>query len=131
MEIGAESFYGIELYGDSNSRDEKAVSKALDSDVTGFVCGNDAVAVRVIKVLEEAGRRVPEEVSVTGFDAATPSEPGLRRVPTSIDPHFFEIGQVAAQMALQRIAQPLTKPCIISVRGDVVLGDSTAPLKNK
>lgn len=33
-----------------------------------LVCANDEMAIAAIEVLEEAGRRIPEDVSVTGFD---------------------------------------------------------------
>ena len=77
--------------------------------------------------MQGAGKRVPEEISVTGFDAWSDS---TRRKMTSIDPHFFEIGQIAAQLALQRMAHPMRQPSVVSVRGELVIGTTTAPCAN-
>lgn len=41
---------------------------AADPEVTAVLCGNDELAIGVIRALAEAGRRVPEDVSVMGFD---------------------------------------------------------------
>jgi len=41
---------------------------ARDPAVTAVFCGNDEIAMGVIKGLGDAGLRVPEDVSVAGFD---------------------------------------------------------------
>jgi DNA-binding LacI/PurR family transcriptional regulator len=41
---------------------------AADAEVTAVLCGNDDVALGVMRALLEAGRRVPDDVSVIGFD---------------------------------------------------------------
>lgn len=41
---------------------------ARDPSVTAVLCGNDELAIGVMRALAEAGRRVPEDVSVVGFD---------------------------------------------------------------
>ncbi|PSK97866.1 LacI family transcriptional regulator [Haloactinopolyspora alba] len=38
------------------------------SDVTAALCGNDELAMAFIRALQECGRRVPDEISVVGFD---------------------------------------------------------------
>jgi DNA-binding LacI/PurR family transcriptional regulator len=41
---------------------------ARDPEITAVFCGNDEIAMGVIKGLRDAGVRVPEDVSVVGFD---------------------------------------------------------------
>ncbi|GAA2036812.1 LacI family DNA-binding transcriptional regulator [Agromyces tropicus] len=41
---------------------------ATDPSVTAVFCGNDEIAMGVIRGLNDAGQRVPEDVSVVGFD---------------------------------------------------------------
>ncbi|WP_395242687.1 substrate-binding domain-containing protein [Agromyces sp. MMS24-K17] len=39
-----------------------------DPDVTAILCGNDEVAIGVARAYQERGRRIPDEVSIIGFD---------------------------------------------------------------
>ncbi len=41
---------------------------ALDDEVTAVFCGNDEIAMGVMRGLIDGGRRVPDDVSVVGFD---------------------------------------------------------------
>ncbi len=70
---------------------------------TAIVCFNDMLAIGVLKGCEVAGFRVPEDLSVTGFDNITYSAfttPCL----TTFDQPKFSIGQEAAQL-LQDLLQ--------------------------
>jgi DNA-binding LacI/PurR family transcriptional regulator len=46
---------------------------AADPDVTAILCGNDDLAIGVHRALHEAGRSVPAEVSLVGFDDSPPA----------------------------------------------------------
>lgn len=46
---------------------------AADEAVTAVLCGNDDLALGVLYAMREAGRPVPDEVSVVGFDDAPQS----------------------------------------------------------
>jgi LacI family transcriptional regulator len=124
LEINQQHFFGREIFEGQDICDKQALLSAVQAGVTGFVCGNDYLAEKVIEVLEAAGHCVPDDISVTGFDAWQ----GPRRL-TSVDPHFYEIGEAAAHLALQRIAKSASQPCIISVRCNLVHGDTTAPAR--
>ena len=66
---------------------------------TAIVCFNDMLAIGVLKSCEMAGLKVPEDLSVTGFDNITYSAfttPCL----TTFDQPKFSIGQEAAQLLL-------------------------------
>ncbi|MEU5871238.1 LacI family DNA-binding transcriptional regulator [Glycomyces sp. NPDC047369] len=41
---------------------------AADPDVTAVFCGNDEIAMGVMRGITEAGLRVPDDISVAGFD---------------------------------------------------------------
>src|SRR5437660_276267 len=67
---------------------------AADDEVTAVLCGNDDIALGVMRALREAGRRVPDDVSVVGFDDIPLAEfftPAL----TTVRLDFAGIGRVA------------------------------------
>ncbi|TWT14599.1 LacI family DNA-binding transcriptional regulator [Planomicrobium sp. CPCC 101079] len=64
---------------------------------TAFFCFSDLMAFGVIKAIKEAGLRIPEDISVTGFDDlifSSYTQPPL----TTIKQDFVEIGKVAARL---------------------------------
>lgn len=69
---------------------------------TALCCGSDQIAFGALRALQEAGLRVPEEISVTGFDdvpeAATQSPPL-----TTVRQPLEDLGHHAAQSLLATI----------------------------
>ncbi|HEY4843147.1 MAG TPA: LacI family DNA-binding transcriptional regulator [Terriglobales bacterium] len=66
---------------------------------------NDISAMGAIRALREAGRQVPEDVSVIGFDdiqSAAFQNPGL----TTVRQPLREMGRAAAEILLKRINRP-------------------------
>jgi DNA-binding LacI/PurR family transcriptional regulator len=66
---------------------------------------NDQMAIAAIRALREAGRRVPDDVAVVGYDdipAAEYCDPPL----TTIRQPMQEVGQVATRLLIQAIEQP-------------------------
>jgi len=49
---------------------EAAAARLLDAGVTGIVCGSDMMALGAIRSARRRGLRVPEDVSVVGYDGA-------------------------------------------------------------
>lgn len=75
------------------------------ADVTGAIvfCANDYMAVGVIMALKEAGHRVPDDVSVMGFDGMEISKyvyPGI----TTVQVNTKLLGLHAAKRLLTLIA---------------------------
>ncbi|WP_422070665.1 LacI family DNA-binding transcriptional regulator [Streptomyces hoynatensis] len=66
---------------------------AADPGVTAVLCGNDDLALGLLRALHEAGRRVPEDVSVVGFDDA-PHAAYLAPALTTVRQDFHEVGRV-------------------------------------
>ncbi|WP_202918513.1 LacI family DNA-binding transcriptional regulator [Streptomyces cavernae] len=59
---------------DARASYDQGQQLAHDPDVTAILCGNDDLALGVLRALHHAGRSVPEDVSVIGFDDAPHSE---------------------------------------------------------
>ncbi|MBA2955258.1 LacI family DNA-binding transcriptional regulator [Nocardioides sp. MAH-18] len=69
---------------------------------------NDALALGVLRGLQEAGRRVPDDVAVVGFDNV---DEGQFAVPslTTVDPGREEIARTAVALLVERINEKGTK----------------------
>lgn len=98
---------------------------AARQDVTAIFAANDPFALGVIKALDEAGRYVPGDVSVVGFDDVKEA-PYFRPALTTVRLDFEAIGHIAVGRVLSMIKEeaegdiPLLEPRLI-------LRDTTAP----
>ncbi len=107
---------------------------ATRRDFTALFAFNDTSAIGAIRALREAGLRVPEDVSVIGFDdiqSAAFQNPPL----TTIRQPLKNMGTVAAQTVLQQIqagtcAEP-TRTTNRLVEPELVLRESTAPARKR
>jgi DNA-binding LacI/PurR family transcriptional regulator len=79
---------------------------AADDDVSAVLCGNDDIAFGVMRALREAGRRVPDDVSVVGFDDI-PLAGFFTPALTTVRLDFTELGRVAFGL-LRGLADPRT-----------------------
>jgi LacI family transcriptional regulator, galactose operon repressor len=92
---------------------------------TALCCATDLMAVTVIKALHEHGIRVPEDVSVTGFDNVDISQvitPALTTV--SVPRH--SMGQQAADKLIRMVSGDDDGE-IIEVPTELVIRESTGP----
>jgi LacI family transcriptional regulator len=74
-------------------------------DFTALFCFNDFSAVGAIRALHDEGMRVPEDVSVIGFDDITGAAYGIPSLTTVRQP-LEEMGRMAAATLLERIKNP-------------------------
>lgn len=65
---------------------------AADAEVTALLCGNDDLALGAMRALREAGRDVPGEVSVVGFDDV-PAAAFLSPALTTVRLDYAEAGR--------------------------------------
>ncbi len=129
LDLSAQRFLGKEIYEEQRVQAHDKLLHTVNEGATAMVCGNDSIALQVIEALNKAGLRVPEDVSVTGFDAGRGTASGHQL--TTVDPQFFEIGRAAVRMAAQRMSQSPGPPCTVIVRGVIVPGETiAAPRQN-
>lgn len=92
--------------GDSSEEGYVAAMRALKDNPmrpTGFVCCNDMVAMGVYKAAHELGLRIPEDLSVVGFDGIDMGEllgPPL----TTLSVFPRKIGERAAELLLDAVS---------------------------
>jgi LacI family transcriptional regulator len=93
---------------------------------TALVCYNDVSAFGAMRALVNHGLRVPNDVSVVGFDdiqGAAYSNPSL----TTIRQPLHHMGGVAARILLQRIRGQASFPDAVPIMPELVIRESTCP----
>lgn len=78
---------------------EQLAAQIRAGEVTALFCCNDRLAVKTIRSLRERGLRIPEDVSVMGFDDWSAS-PDVARELTTVRQDFTEIGANTAYLLL-------------------------------
>lgn len=69
---------------------------------TGIACGNDVLAIGVLKAVRDAGLRVPEEVAIVGWDDITFADTASVPLSTISQPRE-ELGRVAVRLLLEEL----------------------------
>jgi DNA-binding LacI/PurR family transcriptional regulator len=91
---------------------------------TALFAYNDISAIGAIRALQEEGLRVPQDVSVMGFDdipGAAFHMPSL----TTVRQPLGRMGEVAAQSLLERIEDKKEFPTEIAIEPELVVREST------
>jgi DNA-binding LacI/PurR family transcriptional regulator len=100
---------------------------AARRDVTAVFVSNDQMALGVLHALHEAGRPVPDEVSVVGYDDI-PEAAHLLPPLTTVRTDFAEIGTRSLRLLLNRIdgsTEPPKPESLVPV--DLVVRRSSGP----
>jgi LacI family transcriptional regulator len=97
---------------------------------TAVFAYNDISAIGAIWAFREAGLRVPEDVSVVGFDdipGAAFANPAL----TTVRQPLLRMGQIAAQTAIERIEGRGSYQEEIAIEPEFVVRESSGPAPGK
>lgn len=78
---------------------------AQDDEITAIFCANDAMAMGCYQALYELGKKVPEDISVVGFDGMSLTESMVPPLTTIAQP-IFDIGYTAAKFLVDAIEYP-------------------------
>ncbi len=71
-------------------------------ELTAILCGNDKMAIGALQYLDQAGIRVPQDISIVGFDDiqhAAFVKPPL----TTVHLPLYEVGVLACEKLINRI----------------------------
>lgn len=93
---------------------------------TALFAYNDISAIGSIWAFHEAGLRVPQDISVVGFDdipGAAFTNPGL----TTVRQPLFRMGQIAAQTLVDRIEGRAANVPEVAIEPEFVIRKSTGP----
>jgi LacI family transcriptional regulator len=100
------------------------------ADFTALVSYDDIAAIGAIRAIRDQGMRVPEDISVVGFDdiqSAAFQNPSI----TTIRQPLHEMGTIAARILLQRVRGQSAAPQVLPVLPELVIRESTCPPSEK
>lgn len=101
--------------------------KLLGKRFTALFAFDDASAIGAIRAFLDAGLRIPEDVSVVGFDDIQNAAFHNPRLTTVRQP-LREMGRIAAQVLLERINTPeKSEGTFVIVEPELIVRDSTGP----
>jgi DNA-binding LacI/PurR family transcriptional regulator len=104
------------------------VEQLLQNDrrFTAIVSFNDIAAIGAIRALRDANLRVPEDVSVIGFDDILVAAYHTPRLTTIRQP-LHDMGETAARVLLQRLQGFKDYPQELAVPPELIIRETTAP----
>ena len=97
---------------------------------TGIFCFNDRLAMGVYRAATELGLRIPQDLSIVGFDNQEFVADGIFPGLTTVELPHYDMGVWAAEQLFERIESGPqgTKPALTArLRGPVIHRDSVAP----
>lgn len=101
-------------YSVSNSRNDP-VPALLQNGTTAIICGNDLIAISLINKLKKQDIRIPEDISIIGFDdlpIAAQSDPPL----TTIRQNRIDLGKSALLLLDGLISNVATSRLLLRAR---------------
>ncbi|MEV0537367.1 LacI family DNA-binding transcriptional regulator [Kitasatospora sp. NPDC050463] len=101
---------------------------AHDPEVTAVFCANDHMALGLLRALHEAGRAVPGEISVIGFDDI-PEAAYFAPPLTTVRQDFGELGRRALELLLQELAGVSHTRDDVQISPEMVLRRSAGPAR--
>jgi len=93
---------------------------------TALFAYNDISAIGAMRAFQEAGLRIPEDVTVVGFDdiqSAAFNSPSL----TTVRQPLGKMGEIAAETLISRIESERQYPPEIAIEPVLVVRESSAP----
>ena len=113
---------------DGAYQDMKSFLAVGPSLPTAFVADNDIIALGAMKALTEAGLRIPEDISIVGFDDLSYSSISAPPL-TTIRVPKQEIGRAAVRRLRDKLASPESAPLKIQVCTEFIERESVKNLK--
>ena len=94
---------------------------------TAVFAFNDQIAGVVIRAVEALGKRVPEDVSVVGFDDAGAFAAHYRPALTTVRMPSAALGALAVQMLQERVTNPQSRPQVLRLPPELIIRASSGP----
>ncbi|MGA2806037.1 MAG: substrate-binding domain-containing protein [Acidimicrobiales bacterium] len=99
---------------------------ASDPKVTAVLCGNDDLAIGVMRAIHQAGRAIPDDVSVVGFDD-TPLAPFYYPALTTVRQDFAALGKACFAKLLSLLDANASQDALPWPQAELIVRESAGP----
>jgi DNA-binding LacI/PurR family transcriptional regulator len=116
------------LSGDWSARSGYELGRRLVTvrGVTAVFAASDQMALGILRSVHEAGRDVPGELSVVGFDDIPEAQYFVPPL-TTVRQDFMEMGRQSLRLLLEEMASPVRSSARVVVEPQLIVRESTAP----
>ena len=101
----------------------------LEQPPTAIFCGNDHMAIGAVQMLQEAGFKVPDDISVVGYDDTEMCQVVVPNLTTVWQP-LEEMGRLGAQEVLRQIDEKLVNAIHTNLDPQLVVRSSSTIAKD-
>ncbi len=126
-DAGIEEDHRLVVDGDFDAVTAGTAMQALLArcpDVDAVFAASDSMAAAAVRVLLDAGRRIPEDVAVVGFDD-TPLATSTRPELSTVRQPIAAMGREIIRLLLRRIANPADAPSQVVFATELVVRESS------
>lgn len=97
-----------------------------DRSVTAILCGNDDLALATLRAARLAGRNVPGDLSIVGFDNS-PFSAYTTPALTTVNQDFENVGRGAFELLRHRLDSSVPKPAPAWRAPELIIRETSAP----
>ncbi len=108
----------------------KSLLQSVDPPPTAIFASNDLSAFGAMDAAREYGLRIPDDISIIGFDDIPQASLGYPKLTTIRQP-LEQMGQVAVKMLLEQIEDRSRPPQCVTLATQLVIRDSCGPYQPK
>jgi LacI family transcriptional regulator len=132
LKNSARTEFAVEARTDASPQPGYEATKELlkkSRKFTALFAFNDLAAIGAIRAIDEAGLRVPDDISVIGFDDI-PNAAYTRPSLTTVRQPVVKMGEIAARTLLEQIEKRSKYVPEIAVEPELVVRESTAAVRS-
>lgn len=123
---GLESSVSRGVFTEASGVTAAEAALASGRPLTAIFAGNDMSALGALDVLDDAGHRVPDDISLVGYDNTFVA--ALRHVGlTTVDQGRDHIGRMAVEMLIERVEGGRMYARHVTTPPSLIVRDTTAP----
>lgn len=130
--VGLEKHVSVTPGGFTEEEGANAMRQILDAKTlpTAVFVTNDISAIGVLEALDDAGLRVPEDISVVGYDNLELSH-NHRIALTTVDQPRYDMGRMCVSLLVERLEEGRSDAKTIVLPPTLIVRDTTAPPRRR